>query len=83
MLERGIELYRGPLLPSDIYQDWTETHRQTYRDMFLDMLLRWLGYCSSRRVSQGPDTAQEGIGEIASVRISTYWDWRSLQRKIT
>ncbi|NLV92552.1 MAG: hypothetical protein GX030_09210 [Firmicutes bacterium] len=64
LLERGIEPYRGPLLPSDIYQDWTETHRQTYRDMFLDMLLRLAGILQQQGESARALTQlKRGIGE--------------------
>jgi pimeloyl-ACP methyl ester carboxylesterase len=38
--ERALELYRGPLLPTDLYDSWLESHRARLARAHLDLLRR-------------------------------------------
>ncbi|MFW5941398.1 MAG: ATP-binding protein [Chloroflexota bacterium] len=39
-LEEALELYRGPLLPDSVYDDWTAAPRQTLHRLYRDTCLR-------------------------------------------
>ena len=41
----AVDLYRGPLLPDDLYMRWAEPHRENVRSLFIDSSMRlaiWL-----------------------------------------
>lgn len=40
LLQKAVTAYRGDLLPTDLYEEWAEEHRDALRECFLELLVR-------------------------------------------